>query len=147
MKLNTYPVNVETIMDSSSGEVLAQKVITRDVLVKDGEVWFIAYAKLVQAMLDLNGNEVKVLLWCALASTVNTNEVVLARHIKARMSVEIGLSIGSIDNALSRLVTKEFMRRTGRGVYHIDPDATWRGDLKSRAKNIQVFVNYKIEQP
>jgi hypothetical protein len=137
---------METVV-STHGEVLAQKVITREVLVKDSETWLIIYAKLVQAMLDLNGNEVKVLLWCALEAKVNTNEVVLARHIKLRMSAEIGLGIGSIDNALGQLVTKEFLKRTGRGVYHVDPDSTWRGDLKSRAKNIQVFLTYKVEQP
>lgn len=146
MKMVTHPVRMETIV-STQGEVLAETVITRDVLVKDSEVWFIGYAKLVQAMLDLSGNEVKVLLWAALEAKVNTNEVVLARSIKARMSAEIGLSIGSIDNALGQLVNKKFLKRTGRGVYHIDPDTTWRGDLKSRAKNIKVFLNFTIQNP
>lgn len=141
------PASIETVLDSESGEVLAQKVITRDILVKDNEEWLSAYAKLVRGLFNLDGNEVKVLLWCALAATVNTNEIVLARLIKQRMSEETGLSIGSIENALGRLVSKKFMNRVGRGVYHLDPDSTWRGDLKSRAKNIQVYLNYTLEKP
>jgi len=147
MKLKTHPVSTETFVDTNSGEVVGQKVITREVLVKDNEIWLIVYGKLISALLDLSGNEVKVLLWCSLETKVNTNEVVLARPIKERMSGEIGLSIGSIDNALGQLVAKGMLRRIGRGVYHIDPDATWRGDLKSRAKNIQIFINCKVENP
>ncbi len=146
-RLKTVPASIETVLDSESGEVLAQKVITRDILVKDNEEWLSAYAKLVRGLFNLDGNEVKVLLWCALAATVNTNEIVLARLIKQRMSEETGLSIGSIENALGRLVSKKFMNRVGRGVYHLDPDSTWRGDLKSRAKNIQVYLNYTLEKP
>ena len=125
--------------------MLAENPITRDILVKDSEAWFTAFGKLVRALLNLDGNEVKVLLWCAINSTLGTNEVVLARYIKERMSVEINLSMGSIDNALSRLVKKQHLHRLGRGVYHLDPDTTWRGDLKARAKNIQVFLNYTIQ--
>jgi hypothetical protein len=146
-RLKTVPVSIETVIHGGTSEVLAQKVITRDVLVKDGEEWLSAYARLVRGMFNLDGNEVKVLLWAALAATVNTNEIVLTRTIKERMSVEIGLSVGSIENALSRLVSKKFLHRIGRAVYHLDPESTWRGDLKSRAKNIQVFLNYKIEKP
>lgn len=143
-RMKTVPVSLETIIQSDTGEVLGQKVITRDILVKDSEEWVSAYAKLIRSTFNLSGNEVKVLFWCALNATVNTNELVLARAIKERMGSEVGLGIGSIDNALSQLVAKKFVRRSGRGVYHLDPESCWRGDLKSRAKNIQVFLNYHI---
>jgi hypothetical protein len=146
-RMKTVPVGVDTVIDSRTSEVLHQKVLTREVLVKDSEEWFNTYAKLVRVFCNLDGNEVKVLFWCALAATVNSNEVTLNLAIKTRMSAEIGLAVGTIENALGRLVSKGFMHRTARGVYHLDPDSTWRGDLKSRAKNIQVFLNYKIEKP
>jgi hypothetical protein len=146
-RLKTVPVNIETVIDADTGQVLDQKVITREILVKDAEEWFNTYAKLIRSLFNLDGNEVKVLFWCALAATVNTNEIVLPRLIKQRMGAETGLSIGSIENALGRLVNKGFLHRLGRGVYHLDPDSTWRGDLKARAKNIQVFLNYTIAQP
>jgi hypothetical protein len=145
--MKTVPVGVETFIDVTTGEVAGQKVITRDVLVKDSEEWFSGFRKLVRALLDLDGNEVKVLLWCAINATVGTNEIVLARLIKERMAVEIGLSMGGIDNALGRLVRKHHLHRLGRGMYHIDPATTWRGDLKSRAKSIQIYLNYTVEQP
>lgn len=145
--VKTVPVGVDTVIHGGTGEILAQKVITRDVLVKDSEEWLSAYAQLVRSLFKLNGNEVKVMFWCALNVAVNTNEIALPRVVKDRMSRETGLTVGSIENALGGLVAKKLMKRPGRGVYHLDPDATWRGDLKARAKNVQVFLNYKIEKP
>ena len=145
--MKQVPIGRETVIDGNTGEILNDKALTRDVLVKDNEEWFVAYGKLIRALLNLDGNEVKVLIWCALNATLGTNEVVLARLIKQRMSAEVKLGMGSIDNALTRLVKKHHLHRLGRGVYHLDPDTTWRGDLKSRARNIQVFLNYTIQNP
>ena len=145
--IKTISAGVERAVDPLTGEVLSEKALTRDILVKDSEEWFICYRNLMKAVLNLNSNEVRVLLWCAINTTVNTNEIVLARYIKDRMSAEIKIGIPSIDNALSSLVKKELMRRLARGVFHIDPANTWKGDLKTRARNITVYLNYKVEQP
>lgn len=144
-KMKTVPIGIERTIDVDTGLIVAENLLTKDILVKDNEEWFFAYTKLVRVLLGLDGNEVKVLLWCALHTNLGTNEVALPRYIKERMSTEINLTLGSIDNALSRLVKKGHLHRLGRGVYHIDPDTTWRGDIKARSSNIKVFLNYTIQ--
>jgi hypothetical protein len=145
--IRTIKTGTDRNIDISTGEIVSENDLTKDILVRTQEEWYASFSNLIQALHKLTGNEVKVLLWCAMNSRLNTNEVVLAKYIKERMGTELKLVVGSIENAIAGLVKKKLLQRLGRGVYHIDPDTTWRGDLKSRAKNIRVFLNYKIEQP
>ena len=137
----------EKVVDKATGELLEENDLYIDRIVGDEKEWFQGFRALIRAVLNLDGNEVKVLLWCAIEAHVGTNEVVLLRIIKERMAAEIGLSMGGIDNALGRLVKKGHLHRLGRGVYHLDPNTTWRGSLEARAKQVNVFLRYKITRP
>lgn len=140
-------VGVERVVDKDTAELLATNDLYIDQAYKDEDEWFQGFRSLIRAVLNLDGNEVKVLLWCAIEAHLNTNEVVLPRLIKERMAAEIGLSMGGIDNALGRLVKKGHLHRLGRGVYHLDPNTTWRGTFDKRVKQVDIFLRYTVKTP
>lgn len=130
---------------SEDGELLDRQEIGVDILIKGQTDFYFTFAKHFGTILQLDGNEIKVVLWCAMNANLNTNEIVLNRTIKARMAATAGISIRSIDNALTRLCKRNLIHRIGTGVYHINPEATWRGKISAKDKNVRLFVNYTIE--
>lgn len=135
---------MRTVVDQDTGEVISEDEIGTDVLVKTQEDFFFTFSKHMGAILGLDGNEIKVLLWSAMNCQLGTNEIVLNKAIKVRMGRATGLKVSSIDNALSKLVKKQMMYRIATGLYCINPEATWRGKMTGRTKQVKVYLNYQI---
>jgi hypothetical protein len=56
------------------------------------------------------------------------NEIVLNSHIKGRIRKKLGISIGSLDNNITRLVKQEVLQRIGRGTLKLNPNLFGKGN-------------------
>ena len=129
------------------GEVLRTDFIENEVFVKDSKEFCFLFGKLQAALLGLESNEIKVLIWCSLNSSFNTNEVVLNKAIKERMMATTNLKKSSVSNALCKLTKKSMLIHPATGIYIVNPDTTWKGKLSLRDKQVEVFTRFTIENP
>ncbi|MDO7847595.1 replication/maintenance protein RepL [Hymenobacter sp. M29] len=133
-------------IDRETGELLDSDEVHIDVPIKTREEFFVTYAKHFQAILNLEGTQMKVLLWCSMNARLDTNEIVINRAIKQRIVDFTGLKEKSVSNALTELVKAQYMKRTSLGVYAINPEATWKGTLSNRPKQVKVFLTYNVQE-
>jgi hypothetical protein len=83
--------------------------------------------RLIGAMFNLEGGQLKVLLAIALRAEFNTNDVLLTTDTKTSIAEELGLAYGTVNNAITKLVDYKFLKRCRAGVYTLDPSIAWRG--------------------
>lgn len=134
-------------LDPSTGELLTQSTLTKEVLVKDKEQFFTAFSRLVMSFSELDFSEAKTLVWCALNTELNTNQITVVKHKKELIAQQMNMDYGTVGNSLGKLVKKGYMTRVAQSVYMIDPDLTWKGLLNERSKQVSVFLNYTIQNP
>lgn len=142
-------INRETInyVDSNTGELLDQTTLTKSILVKDKDQFFTAFSKLVMAFSGLDYAEAKTLVWCAANTELNTNRITMVKYQKELLAQQMGMEFRTVGNTLGRLVEKGFMHRVAQAVYMIDPDLTWKGLLNERSKQVNVFLEYTLQNP
>jgi hypothetical protein len=128
-----------TIIIDENGQVLERHERITERLIKGHEAFSFLYAGQLEKVLVLNGSLLKTLLWCSMNTHLNTNEIVLNKSIKQRLSAATGLVLSSVDNALVGLCRAGLMCRVSLGVYMIDPQALWRGTVSEKARVSRVF--------
>ena len=127
------------------GELVDREEAGIDILVKGDEEFFFVYANHLDKLLQLKGNEMKVLLWCSMHTALNTNEIVLNKVIKGRLATAAGINLRSIDNSLNKLLKENMLRRTGTGVYLVNPAVTWKGKVSGKTNVVKRFVSHAIK--
>lgn len=132
---------------NGDGEQVNETPIEMNVWVSDGKAFSISFELHAAAILGLDGVQVKMLMWMSWNCTLNTNEIVLNKVIKERMRAAINCSMKSIDNALTKLVKRDMVARIGMGVYVLNPEMYWRGDITKRTDKIKLYITYNIEKP
>ena len=132
---------------NEEGEVLEEQAIFIEKLVKGQQDWFTMFAAHLGRVLHLDGNEIKVLLWCAMNAHLNKAEIALNKHTKQCAANECGIHFRSIENAITKLCKKKMLVRLCQGQYMIDPDTTWRGSVNKRSEAISVYVKYTLDSP
>lgn len=139
------PQIIDTVTEN--GEFVERTVIENEVYVKDNEEFSMLFRKYQGAILGIDVNEIKVLLWCVYNCAFNTGEVVINKAIKERIMESTKLKKSSISNALTKLVQRKMLYRPFTGVYVVNPTTTWTGKLSKRDKLIEVYTKFHIENP
>lgn len=132
---------------NEDGELMSEDVKKFDVYVKDEEEFVFLYLKHMGIIYQLGGNDIKVLFYVGTNCDFNTNEITLGIAAKRRMSAVIGLKVGSINNAISRLTKRNFLTHRDTAQYKVSPEFVWKGYIKSREKDLAMFISYKIGDP
>ena len=104
------------------------------------------FLKSIPQITSLDGNTMRVLMWCWKFSSFNPN-IPDANYIsndldfKEKVRGEGGnLSNGTIDLAFHTLKDKGFLTKKCRGKYMLNPDLFFKGTLSNRSK-----LKYSIE--
>ena len=71
------------------------------------------------------------------------NQIILNATIKNEMGENMGYSLGTIDNALTRFVNDGLLIREGRGVYLPNKDYFWKRAEEDQIERIYLNVNYE----
>jgi len=87
--------------------------------------------------------------------TSYNNKILLPSAIKKEIAKKLDTTVGTLDNALSKLTKKEILRREGTGVYILNPfffgKGKWKDIKKIRTaweygEEGRVLMNVEIEQ-
>jgi len=140
MKTKKYYETVKSnFIDSETGEILdtdvqikEHKIITAS---KDQFVFF--YASFIGMLKGLNGVEIKLLMYCSLNCSFNTNLIALTGPVKETISKEFDIAHGSIKNAIMRLVKKGILTRAGYATYIVSPEYFWKGEASNRVEALK----------
>lgn len=71
------------------------------------------------------------------------NQIILNATIKNEMGENMGYSLGTIDNALTRFVNDGLLIREGRGVYLPNKDYFWKRAEEDQIERIHLNINYE----
>lgn len=131
--------NVErTIVDKETGEILKidqTKTFTTKVKVDKFYMTFIEY---VAPFYKLKTQSAKdVLIWMCQNAEFNTGKIVFAPAIRKQMCEELNITTNTISNSLKKLLDLKLISGE-QGVYQINPQIFWRGDLKTREELLNV---------
>ena len=134
-----------SILDNNTGEVLDMH-ITKKVTIDEFIMVFFASC---HKLMELKGNQLKVLICCWKHSSYNPDNDNRGNIIHNNPSFkdfckENGLDVSNaiIDNSISVLCKKDFLKKKCRGEYLLNPEYFFKGRLTDRSK---VIMSYMVE--
>ena len=148
-KTHLRKISDEKVIDKDTGELIDSKV-HRYIMENDTE-FYLTYCKVLGLMEDMGIGEVKTLAWLVNNLQFNNNMVSVSLGVKEKISVEMGVSISSVSNALPKLVKKGILYReeckeNSRGaVYYIHPEYFWKGDLAERKRKLKYVLEVIVQ--
>ena len=145
--LRKIPVGTRTVIDGTTGELLNCVEHTRTELIKDKEAFCVIYAKYLSIMEGFSAAEGKLLSWCCLNATLNTNMVTLNKYYKEQAAAAMGINKRTIENAIVTLHKQQALVRIASGVYRVDPEISWKGTVAERTKVLKIHLEWKIQNP
>lgn len=131
---------IRTVVVDEHGEVLDDKVETEltpryDSRYKKGNSDFcLIYDNILDIISELNGAELKVLLYLCFCIKKNSGEVIIIEYTIKDMSYILKLGKSTIRNSIKGLKDKRLMYSKHKQVYLINPLYLWRGDNIHRDK-------------
>ena len=99
-KTHLRKISDEKVIDKDTGELIDSKV-HRYIMENDTE-FYLTYCKVLGLMEDMGIGEVKTLAWLVNNLQFNNNMVSVSLGVKEKISVEMGVSISSVSNALPK---------------------------------------------
>lgn len=125
------------VVNTTTGEIESAVATIKVDTIDD---FIFCFLKSIPQITSLDGNTMRVLMWCWKFSTFSPN-IPDANYIsndldfKENVRREGGnLSNGTIDLAFHTLKNKGFLIKKCRGKYMLNPDYFFRGTLSNRAK-------------
>lgn len=135
----------EVIVTNEEGELLKTtelKTVRRVTKDKFMQVYLDDFASLMQIN---SGAEYKVVLWIGNEMGFNTNEIVLVKAIKERISVDTEINIRTINNTITSLTEKGILLSKSRSIYTLNPKLFFKGSLEDRDICLKRVIEYKIQ--
>lgn len=129
----TYTVNED-------GEIIDEHVKQHKYLAATKEQFFLGYVSMLGMVYrELTGPEIKVYAYL-LEKYSSETPIGIVKAIKEEMGKQIGIKLGTIDNALSGLTSKGMIYSTGKAVYKMNPRYAWKGGSASRNKALKAVL-------
>lgn len=141
-KKSSNLVNINTVTDAQTGEVLSQTV-ENNKGGKESEPPFIKlYFSDIAKLEDLpKGHD--ALLYELFKRTTYDNLVILNAVVKNMIASAINVKPRTIDKYLTTLVDREILFRAGRGTYVFNPNIAARGKWKE-VKKLRLSIEYSV---
>ena len=138
---------VNNFIDSETGELIdtSVQIKTHTIIVPSKEQFAITYASLIGAIKHLDGVGVKILMYCSLNCTYNSNLISLTKPYIHQISLAFDLSEGSIKSSIRKLVREKILIPQGSGAYRVNPRYFWKGDNNSRHEKMKYVL--EVECP
>lgn len=135
---------VETVLDSETGEVLDQHVITNKFIANSKEEFFIGYVTLLSVLKDISGPSIKVYAYLLMNYKPGTF-IAISKPLKKLILEFIGSSANvttGIDNCLSELTKSNLLFRPSnqRGGYYINPRYAFKGSTYDRNQSLKAII-------
>ena len=141
-----HTTRIENVV-STDGELLSTTEVGVNLLVKGTDEFTMLFRDNLASLLQLSGGDVKVYLWCAVRCDLNENQITLSRHKREEISTHTNMSIGSIDNSLSKLCKRGVMKKRATNEYMLTPLVSWKGNISEKTSKLKLYVDYTIQDP
>lgn len=149
MKINNKYIEtvVNNFIDTETGELIDTdvNVKTHKVLVESKDQFAFVYASLIGALKSLNGTDVKLLMYCSMNCSYNTNLIPLNSFFLEEAANQLDSSVGSLKNSIMNLTKKSILVKLGAGTYRVNPRYFWKGDRTERSVTMKYIL--EVECP
>lgn len=146
-KFNT--ITQRELIDPETGEFTTIEVSKTFTTKVSPDSFYMTFIKFISPIYNLKSEPAqKLLVWLCEHSEFNTGIVYLPTNIRKQITSELGISNNSITNYLKKL--KDFKLISGsNGVFTINPQIFWKGDLKIREKLLKdndIILNFSLAE-
>lgn len=136
MKKNVFTEN--TI--DADGVITSKRWITKEV--NSIEHFVKLYLDDLRLLSKLTASQHRVLQSLVMFLEYNTNEFFLNPTRRKQIADQSDITINTFNQALSRLVKKNFILKTSANTYQMNPKIFFSGDELSRSKILELSVRY-----
>ena len=137
--LKTTQTQVNTVIDSETGEILDVTTNKTTYLANSKEEFFLMYSSMV---LILKGStDVKMKLFAALLERYSQGqEFSMSKALKEVIAKETGCKPRSLDSAFSDLVKNNVIVSIGSRLYKVNPRHVFRGSSSTRNDQLKALI-------
>lgn len=124
----------------SDGVIVDEEVKVHTYLAATKEKFFIGYVSMLAMMYkEMTGPEIKVYAWL-LEKYSSEASIGIVKGVKDVMGQDIGIKLGTIDNALSGLTKKAMIYTVSKATYKLNPRYAFQGPTKTRNKVLKAVL-------
>lgn len=129
---------IQTV-DTETGEIIDQEVITHSYVTKDKETFFLVYSSLIGLLGELSNPSVKVLSYILLNYKINTFFELggASRNVIANA---MNISKSAVANALTELRDNNILYSHSRSMYQINPRYAFQGSTSDRKTALKSII-------
>jgi hypothetical protein len=133
------------VLDQENGEVVQEDMSTELLTryISGNEKFVMVFSDTVFRLAGLEKMAYLTLLYFALTCEENRMRVVANVYYKLEASKLLGISVGTIGNAVQTLYRADFIRRVGNAVYLVNPCYFWKGSITNRSKAYEKYLKLK----
>lgn len=139
---------INNFVNAETGEVLStdEQIKNHSITVPTKDNFAFMYAAVLGVIKDLSGRDIKVLTYCALHASVETNEMHLNKHVTEKIAESFESSYASIKNSIAALTNKNILISLGGGSYTINPKYYWKGTRVGRNKVLKYVLTLEYNE-
>lgn len=142
--LKTRVTQVETVVDSSTGEVLDVNIKKHSFIANSKETFFIGYSALIGAFMEMNQAEVRIFGYCLrYAKGIQFD---ITKKIRLDISKHTGLNERTIHNNIPLLLEKGLLFKHESGLYQINPRYAYQGSTSERNDALKAIIELGCEE-
>lgn len=136
-----------TYIDSETGEILdTDKEIKHHKIVVDGrEAFAMMYSSVIGAIEDMDRATVKVLVWCSLNTTYNSNIISLTKPMCNQITKDYSIQYNTIKNCITKLKRRNILIPLGSGTYRVNPKYFWKGESNKRRETMKYVLEVECK--
>lgn len=130
---------IETFIDSETGEVLKSTVKEHSYIANSRETFFIGYSALVGAFMEMSQSEIRIFGYCLrYAKGVHFD---ISKNIRLDISRYTGINERTVLNTIPSLLEKKLLYKHESGLYQINPRYAFEGSTVDRNNELKVLIS------
>lgn len=146
IKVKTNSVT-NNYIDADTGEILEteQEVKHQKIVVNSRRDFIMMHLPIIGLIDGLDNTTIKVLIWCGMNASYNTNTVNLTKPMCIDITKQYNIKYQTIKNSISKLSKKKALIPLGSGTYRVNPKYFWKGETAEKLKTMRYIL--EIECP
>lgn len=137
--LKTGQLVTETIVDSTTGEILVSNQKRHTYIANSKEEFLLVYTSLLGVLNDLSAGAIRVYFYLLLHYRPAV-PIEIGKKTRDLMATYCGISASNVANSLSELKQKNLVLSNEVKVYYINPRYAFKGDTSGRNKELKALI-------
>lgn len=142
--LATRIKEVETTINSDTGEILDQNIKSHKYLANSKEEFMLLYVNMLPIFIYLS-NPAKSTYAYLLSNYDSETVFEIGGGMRSRIAKELKMSTSAIANGLTELKNSKLLFSQGKGMYQINPRYAFKGSTSSRNRVLKAMIELGYE--